>query len=136
VAEKFLGKLIPESKHDTGKDAVKTWTFFKTLRIPLIFGLATAAWVPFRSESLEKMAMVWDALIHQHAGITHFELPILTFSALGIFLLLDLLQYNQQPNEWLGKQHFALRWTIYAILIFGTLAFAAVEEVPFIYFQF
>lgn len=136
VAEKFLGMLIPKPKDEFNPKIPKSWTLGKMLRVPLIFGLATAAWVPFRSESLGKMALVWDALIHQHAGIQHFEIPILTFSALGILLLLDLLQYNQQPNEWLGNRHFALRWTIYTILIFGTLAFAAVEEVPFIYFQF
>jgi alginate O-acetyltransferase complex protein AlgI len=139
VGEKLLSKLLPSRGQSAGKidhGANASWSVGRALRVPLIFALATAAWVPFRSESLGKMALVWDALVHQHAGIVHFQLPIVTFAALGIFLLLDVLQYRLRPDEWLGKRPLALRWAIYAILIFGTLAFAAVEDIPFIYFQF
>ncbi|MBL0017137.1 MAG: MBOAT family protein [Bacteroidetes bacterium] len=134
VLEKLLNKL--GSRKNAEKEANKAFSIGKLIRIPIIFLLATAAWVPFRSESLEKMALVGDALIHQHAGIQHFDIPWVTFAALGIFLLLDALHYKYRPEEWFSNRPFILRWAIYAILIFGTLAFAAVEEVPFIYFQF
>ncbi|MEY3441763.1 MAG: hypothetical protein RLZZ519_44 [Bacteroidota bacterium] len=134
VVEKVLGKLWSGKK--SAKEAGKAFSIGKLIRIPIIFLLATAAWVPFRSESLSKMALVGDALIHQHAGIKHFDIPWVTFAALGIFLLLDTLHYKYRPEEWFSNRPFVLRWVIYAILIFGTLAFAAVEEVPFIYFQF
>lgn len=133
VIEKLLGRLLAGK---TAKGDAPAWTVGRLLRIGVVFLLATAAWVPFRSESLGKMAAVWDALVHQHAGITHFKLPLLTFGSLGLFLLLDGMSYGSQPNEWIGRRQVALRWVLYSVLIFATLAFAAVEEIPFIYFQF
>jgi alginate O-acetyltransferase complex protein AlgI len=133
VLEKLISKAFPTAK---SSEAATAWSVGRLLRVPLIFAVATAAWVPFRSESVAKMATVWDALVHQHAGITHFSLSPITYGALGLFLLLDVLHYRDRPDVWLGNRPVWLRWAIYTILIFGTLAFAAVEEVPFIYFQF
>ncbi len=132
LVELALGKLLGGQSENNGPGHRAA----KLLRVPVIFALATAAWVPFRSESLAKMGLVWDALVHQHAGITHMTLPIVTVAALGLFIVLDLLQRDQQPDVWMGKRPWALRWALYALLLLGILAFGAVEEVPFIYFQF
>lgn len=132
LVEFALVKLIVRKSTKVKTD----WPVWKWLRMPVIFAFATAAWVPFRSESLDKMRLVWEALRYQHPHVTHMTLPIVSVAALGLFILIDLMQRDQQPDQWLGKRHYVLRWAIYAILLFSILAFGAVEEVPFIYFQF
>jgi alginate O-acetyltransferase complex protein AlgI len=132
LAELLLGKLLGgKSKVGATRIGLVKW-----LRVPIVFGIATAAWVPFRSENMEKVATVWDALVHQHAGITHMTVPPITVLALAVFILLDLLQNDLQPDIWMGRRPGVVRWSLYALLLLGTLAFAAVDEVPFIYFQF
>jgi alginate O-acetyltransferase complex protein AlgI len=132
LVELVLGKLFgKKSAESSGLRRIGKW-----LGLPIVFGLATAAWVPFRSENMEKVLTVWDALVHQHAGITHMTVPPITVGALALFILLDWLQRDQRPDDSIGRRPMLVRWSLYALLLFGILAFAAVDEVPFIYFQF
>lgn len=48
----------------------------------------------------------------------------------------DMILYNSRFDKWIGGVPCVFRWVIYAVLLFGIIVFAGVENFPFIYFQF
>ena len=101
-----------------------------------MFVLATFAWIPFRSDSLEQMGEMLNALVYISPESIGLELETRIFVLIPFFLLSDMVLYNRRIDVWLGERPLALRWGIYGVLMFCVIVFAAVEEFPFIYFQF
>lgn len=129
VIERLIGKIVRLPK-------IKPGSLLHFVHAFKMFLLATGAWLAFRSSSLEQMKAMVHALFYNHEVPDDLApaLPAVVF--LLLFLASDILLYNRRFDVWVGQRPFALRWTVYAVLIFSVLAFAAVEVFPFIYFQF
>ncbi len=114
----------------------KPWSIGHLLRAPVIFLIAALALVPFRSGKIYTTLQVYETLFCSHADIKHMQLQVQPFVLLGLFVAFDIAFFNSDPDKWIAARHFVLRWLIYAVLLFCVLALGAIEEVPFIYFQF
>ena len=101
------------------------------------FFLVTILWVFFRSQSFGDAMHIFK-LIVQNAPSEPQQLliPLSTWIFLLLFIVSDVFLYKRRFDSWLSGMHFLLRWTIYGVLLFGIIAFAGVENFPFIYFQF
>ncbi|MEA3461926.1 MAG: MBOAT family O-acyltransferase [Bacteroidota bacterium] len=101
------------------------------------FLLVTVLWVFFRSQSFNGALSIFK-LLFQNAPTDPQSLliPISTWIFLLLFIISDVLLYNRRFDSWISGMHYLLRWGIYAVLLFGIIAFAGVENFPFIYFQF
>ena len=129
LVEKLIGKVLKLPK-------IKPWTFLHFFHALKMFGLATLAWLPFRAENLEQMKEMLSAFFLNAQVPFDLELTMPPLLFLLLFIVSDVLLYNRRIDTWLGNRPLVMRWTIYVILIFSVLVFAAVEEFPFIYFQF
>jgi len=108
------------------------------LRVGFTFLLTCIAWVFFRATDLPQ---AWSYLGGMLSP-TLFSAPVVTMPSLPWLLVFFVIM------EWLGREHqfalermalrwpWPLRWGLYASLIAAIGAFMAVDEVPFIYFQF
>lgn len=101
------------------------------------FLLVTILWVFFRSQSFDAAINIFR-LLFQNAPSDPQSLmiPISTWIFLLLFIISDLLLYNRRFDSWVAGMPYFLRWAVYAVLLFGIIAFAGVENFPFIYFQF
>ncbi|WP_233244196.1 MBOAT family O-acyltransferase [Brumimicrobium oceani] len=101
------------------------------------FLIVTLIWVFFRSESFESAINIFR-LLFENIGISPAELVIPNYLILffSLFIISDILLYNQRFDKWLSNFPVIGRWTIYSFLMFAIIVFAGVENFPFIYFQF
>ena len=101
------------------------------------FFLVTILWVFFRSQSFGDAMHIFK-LIVQNAPSDPQQLliPLSTWIFLLLFIVSDVFLYKRRFDSWVAGMHFLLRWAIYGVLLFGIIAFAGVENSPFIYFQF
>lgn len=101
------------------------------------FLLVTILWVFFRSQSFEGAISLFGRLF-QNAPLDPRALliPLSTWVFLLLFIISDILLYNKRFDSWVGGMPYLFRWCIYGVLLFGIIAFAGVENFPFIYFQF
>jgi len=101
------------------------------------FLLVTILWVFFRSQSVDDAIHIFKLLFQKAPTDPQALLiPLSTWIFLLLFIISDMLLYNSRFDSWLTGRPFLLRWSIYAVLLFGIIAFAGVESFPFIYFQF
>jgi alginate O-acetyltransferase complex protein AlgI len=114
----------------------KPWSWQHLLRIPIMFTVAALVMVPFRSGKVYVALQTYQTLLFDNTDSKSIALGLGPFVFLGLFILADIALFNRDPSEVIGKQHFLLRWLVYAVLAFLVLGFGAVQEVPFIYFQF
>lgn len=129
LLEKAVGRVIrlPE---------IRPWSVLHFAHGLKMFLVATIGWVAFRSESLAQMKAVIQSSFANFDVVDDLTLRTGAWILLAIFLFSDIFLYNRRFDVWVGRRPFALRWTIYAVLIFFTIVYAAVDEFPFIYFQF
>jgi hypothetical protein len=121
---------------DSWRKAPKGMNLLQLLRAAIVFAIATLAWVPFRSQTMAQAISVVKSAALSHEYSRKLDLPLPTIIAFFALVGLDFFFYNQKPDERLGKLPGVLRWAIYAVLLYAILAWGAVQEVPFIYFQF
>ncbi len=127
--------LINKSFH-LAKDH-KAYSFGHLFLAFKTFVLVTLIWVFFRSQSFDEAINIFVLLFQTgRVPTASLEIPISVWVFLIAFVISDILLYNTRFDTWVGKFPFVLRWSIYSILIFSIIAFAGVENFPFIYFQF
>lgn len=114
----------------------RPWSWGHLVRVPVMFLISTLALVPFRSGSYSTMKAAFSGLLFRHPDVQHLALVPMPLVMLGLFVGCDLMFFNRDPSDYLATRPAWFRWTLYTVLIFCILAFGAVEEVPFIYFQF
>ena len=101
----------------------------------LIFASVNLAWLFFRIDTLTDVPNHVSQLFHS-TGATVLELTWPLVAMLGVFLVFELLLYNNRIDRLLDKFNLPLRWTIYALFVWCITAWAGVTNHPFIYFQF
>jgi len=111
--------------------------FFNGFRTIKTFLLVSIIWIFFRAENIQKVKLIFNSLQHNQ-GTTFQTLKIdyKTWALLLFFILFDVILFNTRIDIWAGKKPVYVRWSIYAVLIFGLMAMGGVDNVPFIYFQF
>lgn len=108
----------------------------RVLNILKTFLLVTLLWCVFRAPSFGALKEVFSALAHNTALPYHLQVDVVTWIALGCFILLDILIRNNRFDRWCGQQKPVVRWCLYACMVFTIIVFSSVEQYPFIYFQF
>lgn len=122
------------AKH--GKQAAAKGKTSSFLSLPLIFLLVTLFWVFFRATDIHNIKEVFQAAFTQFQGGQHLAIDPKVWGFLGVFVLSDIVLFNKRFDTWCQGKPVVLRWTVYAVLAFCTIAFSSVENFPFIYFQF
>ncbi len=101
------------------------------------FILVTLLWVFFRSQSFDGATGMFKLLFSKGPpDPAPLLIPASTWIFLLVFICSDLFLYNRRFDHWADTLPLWLRWAVYAVLLFGIIAFAGVENFPFIYFQF
>lgn len=129
--EKFFNKLFKLERR------YAPFSFGHILLALKTFILVTFIWIFFRSQTFVDATDMFSLLI-QNIDVSDLQLttPGYVWIFLFLFILSDILLYNKRFDTWVSNFPFVLRWIIYGILIFSIIAFAGVENFPFIYFQF
>ncbi|MEN8228342.1 MAG: MBOAT family O-acyltransferase [Bacteroidota bacterium] len=119
---------------------IKTYSSYSLGHILLAtktFILVTFIWVFFRSQSFAEAIDIFKMLLSNSNTVTaSLNIASTTWLFLGIFVLSDILLYNNRFDSWIGGLSNPLRWSIYTVLLFAIIVFAGVENFSFIYFQF
>ena len=74
--------------------------------------------------------------LFQGGGTGHLHIAPQVWIALAAFIALDIAIRNTRFDAWCSRLPMAVRWGIYATMIFAIIVFSSVEQYPFIYFQF
>jgi D-alanyl-lipoteichoic acid acyltransferase DltB (MBOAT superfamily) len=106
-------------------------------RVIVNFLLVTFAWIFFRSQSLDGAFDMIGRIFGQQA-VEDASLSVANYVwiFLGLFIVSDVLLYNNRFDKLLDKYHIIIRWIIYALLIWAIIIYAGIAKTPFIYFQF
>ena len=100
------------------------------------FVLVTLFWVMFRATDFANMKDMFVAAVTNFGGGESLGVKPEMWLYLGLFILSDLLLFNSRFDQWCDNKPLVLRWFIYGLLIFMTVACSSVNSFPFIYFQF
>lgn len=119
------------------------YSFFKMgLDIAVTFNLIAFALIFFRSASLAEAFYIMTHLFvdlmakpQSVAGFGYYNLSIVA-GAIGIMLLVHLLQEQGYLHKLVAQQTLWIRWVFYYALIFSILLFGQFGTTEFIYFQF
>lgn len=131
ISERYINGLFNWKKSHAAFSAGHILLALKT------FLLVTLLWVFFRSQSFEAAIGLMGRLFRNAPPEPQSLLiPMSTWIFLLLFIISDVLLYNRRFDSWAAALPFALRWVVYAVLVFGIIVFAGVENFPFIYFQF
>ena len=132
IIEKALRNHFPE------KETQSKWlgVGLNALRIAKTFVLVTLFWVMFRATDFANMKDMFVAAVTNFGGGESLGVKPEMWLYLGLFILSDLLLFNSRFDAWCENKPLVLRWLIYGLLIFMTVACSSVNNFPFIYFQF
>lgn len=101
------------------------------------FLIVTFIWVFFRSQSFGEAMQIFTFLIHGGQEISDtLTIPNFVWVVLIFFITIDIMLFNKRFDKAVEQLPVIARWLIYAVLVFGVIALASVDELPFIYFQF
>lgn len=93
------------------------------------------AWVFFRIDSIDSVSSHFNTLFHT-SGTESITLKPEVLFMLALFILSDVLLYNNRFDKYLNALPPFGRWSIYAVMIWCITAWAGMANHPFIYFQF
>ena len=132
IVEKALRDRIPtkESKSKWLKFTVDALCMLKT------FVLVTLFWVMFRATDFEHLKAIFVAAFTNFHGGEQMSVKPGMWIYLGLFILSDIVLRNTRFDVWCEDKPLAVRWIIYAVLVFMVIACSSVFNFPFIYFQF
>jgi D-alanyl-lipoteichoic acid acyltransferase DltB (MBOAT superfamily) len=115
------------------KDLNKTLQIFASIKTFLIVVLA---WTFFRAESFEHATNILQALFANFEVVSTIEIGQMLIPLVVIYFSFDAILGKKRFDRWLNTQHWTIRWSTYAFLLFATMALGGVSHQPFIYFQF
>ncbi len=118
------------------KSEAKPWSARHILLAIKTFIIVSFIWVFFRSQDLGSSLLYFEELMQFNFSKEVLDLKFVTLFFVLLFILSDILFYNNRIDKWLQSKHWLLRWGVYSILLFSIIVFSGVENFPFIYFQF
>ncbi len=132
VAEHFTKKIF-KWKEFTDKTLASVVRFFNGIKT---FVIVTFIWILFRATDVHHAKNVFLSVFRNTSVGDQLNVDMKTWIFLALFIVLDTLLFNNRFDRWCDKRHFVLRWSMYALMIFGIIVFSSVNNFPFIYFQF
>lgn len=109
--------------------------FLRFLGFIKTFLIVNLAWVFFRASDFNRAATVFKSLSNvESLKSLHITNPLLFL--ITVFVLSDLVLFNNRIDKWMESKNFALRWTVYALLSGCILLLSGTVKHPFVYFQF
>ena len=132
IVEKALRDRIPtkECKSKWLKISVDALCMLKT------FVLVTLFWVMFRATDFEHLKAIFVTACTNFHGGEQMSVKPGMWLYLGLFILSDIVLRNTRFDKWCDDKPLAVRWLIYAVLLFMVICCSSVANFPFIYFQF
>ena len=100
------------------------------------FVLVTLFWVMFRATDFEHLKAIFVTAFTNFHGGEQMSVKPGMWIYLGVLILFDILLRNTRFDAWCDSKPLALRWLIYAVLVFMVICCSSVANFPFIYFQF
>ncbi len=125
----FIARLLP------ARFSANSHLLLKLPSILLTFIMVSVAWVFFRADNFTQAKTMLTKLFDT-GGEQHISVPTSLIITLALFITSDIWLKGRRFNEKIDAFPFALRWFIYALLLFCTIVFCGNTEQPFIYFQF
>jgi len=137
IAEKVLRRALPTRGQTTRGHAPLTLLGVgKALRMAKTFVLVTLFWVIFRATDLEHLKAIFVTAFTNFHGGEQMSVKPGMWVYLGLFILSDILLRNTRFDRWCDDKPLAVRWLVYAVLVFMVICCSSVYNFPFIYFQF
>ena len=132
IVEKVLRDRIPTKELHSKwlKISVDALCMLKT------FVLVTLFWVMFRATDFEHLKAIFVTAFTNFHGGEQMSVKPGMWIYLGLFILSDIVLRNTRFDLWCDNKPLAVRWAIYAVLVFMVIACSSVFNFPFIYFQF
>ena len=132
IVEKALRNRLPskEPKSKWLKISIDALCVVKT------FVLVTLFWVMFRATDFEHLKAIFETAFTNFHGGEQMSVKPGMWIYLGLFILSDIVLRNTRFDLWCDGKPLAVRWLIYAVLVFMVIACSSVANFPFIYFQF
>ncbi len=131
ILEKVLNQWFKLEKSYKAYSVGHLLLAFKT------FVLVTLIWIFFRSQSFSEAINMFQLLFDFKRETTSaLIIPNFVWIFFFVFVISDVLLYNNRFDLWVNRFPLVIRWLFYGILLFSIIAFAGVENFPFIYFQF
>ena len=132
IVEKCLRDRFPV------KESQSKWlnVILDALRVAKTFVLVTLFWVMFRATDFEHLRTIFEAAFTQFGSGEQMSVKPGMWLYLGLLILFDIVLRNTRFDAWCDDQPLALRWLVYAVLVFMVIACSSVYNFPFIYFQF
>lgn len=122
---------------------------FEQIRLPkivsgiVVFFIVCIAWIFFRADNLDDAITLIKNASHFTQGFDFQSIfinknyGIYTIIAIGVLILIDLINRQNEINFWLQKSPKIIRWLVYYFLLFVIIYFGEFDNAPeFIYFQF
>ena len=100
------------------------------------FVLVTLIWVFFRATNAGQIRQIYASIRHNFHLKDSFSVDSKIWLFLALFILIDILLRKSRFDIWCENRTFAVRWLMYAVLLFLIIVFSSVNSFPFIYFQF
>ena len=132
IVEKALRNRLPlkEPRSKWLKISIDALCMLKT------FVLVTLFWVMFRATDFEHLKAIFVTAFTNFHGGEQMSVKPGMWIYLGVLILFDILLRNTRFDAWCDSKPLALRWLIYAVLVFMVICCSSVANFPFIYFQF
>jgi len=130
ILEYLFRKFIPIASHD------EPFKLHHLINIFSMFIIATGLWVFFRSESIGKAKLIFESLLTNIHISDSFHVKTFMWVFIVFFLGFEILFNKHRIDKWFEPRSIYIRWAFYFFFIFVIIAFAGVENIPFIYFQF
>jgi len=132
IVEKLLRR---NAKPVESQSKARKW-IIDGLCILKTFVLVTLLWVMFRATDFEHLKTIFVTAFTNFDGGIQMSVKPKMWIFLALFILSDVVLRNTRFDRWCDDKPFAVRWLIYAVLLFLVLGCACVNNFPFIYFQF
>ena len=132
IFEKLFGKHFV--RQDSSNKIIEFLS--KGFAILKNFVLVTFIWVLFRAQNFVELKTLIKSIFKNIDLKDSFHVDAKVWIFLAFFIVLDVLIRKSRFDVWCANQKIAIRWILYAILIFSIIVFASVNNFPFIYFQF
>ncbi len=132
IVEKLLRR---NAKPVESQSKARKW-IIDGLCILKTFVLVTLLWVMFRATDFEHLKTIFVTAFTNFDGGIQMSVKPKMWIFLTLFILSDVVLRNTRFDRWCDDKPFAVRWLIYAVLLFLVLGCACVNNFPFIYFQF
>ena len=132
IVEKLLRR---NAKPVESQSKARKW-IIDGLCILKTFVLVTLLWVMFRATDFEHLKTIFVTAFTNFDGGIQMSVKPKMWIFLSLFILSDVVLRNTRFDRWCDDKPFAVRWLIYAVLLFLVLGCACVNNFPFIYFQF